>query len=49
MIAALGLSLLNTVVGLTLYRRQQLGARVLQGASVVVQILFGIAVVTIIR
>ena len=48
-LAALGLSLLNTVVGLTFYRRQQLGARVLQGASVVVQILFGIAFVTIIR
>jgi PH (Pleckstrin Homology) domain-containing protein/uncharacterized protein DUF1648 len=48
-LAALGLSLLNTVVGLVFYRRQQLGARLLQGASVVVQILFGVAVVTIIR
>lgn len=48
-LAALGLSLLNTVVGLVFYRRQQLGARLLQGASVVVQILFGIAVITIIR
>jgi hypothetical protein len=48
-LAALGLSLLNTVVGLAFYRRQRLGARLLQGASVVVQILFGIAVITIIR
>jgi hypothetical protein len=48
-LAALGLALLNTVIGLAFYRRQQLGARLLQGASVVVQILFGIAVATIIR
>ena len=37
------------VIGLLFYRRQQLGARLLQGASVVVQILFGIATITIIR
>lgn len=48
-LAAFGLTLLNTVLGLSLYRRQQLGARLLQGASVLVQALFGIAVVTIIR
>jgi hypothetical protein len=48
-LAAFGLSLLNTVLGLLFYRRQQLGARLLQGASVVVQILFGIATFTIIR
>jgi hypothetical protein len=48
-LAAFGLSLLNTVVGLAFYRQQQLGARLLQGASVVVQLLFGVAVVTIIR
>jgi hypothetical protein len=48
-LAACGLSLLNTIVGLAFYRRQQLGARLLQGASVVVQILFGVAVATIIR
>jgi hypothetical protein len=48
-LAAFGLSLLNTVIGLAFYRRQQLGARLLQGASVVVQILFGVAVATIIR
>ena len=48
-LAAFGLSLLNTVVGLLLYRSQQLGARLLQGASVMVQVLFGIATATIIR
>jgi hypothetical protein len=48
-LAAFGLALLNTVIGLAFYRRQQLGARLLQGASIVVQILFGIAVATIIR
>jgi len=48
-LAAFGLSLLNTVLGLAFYKRQQLGARLLQGTSVVVQILFGIAVATIIR
>jgi Bacterial PH domain len=48
-LAACGLSLLNTVVGLAFYRRQQLGARLLQGASILVQILFGVAVATIIR
>lgn len=48
-LAAFGLSLLNVVLGLLFYKRQQLGARLLQGASVVVQILFGIATFTIIR
>jgi hypothetical protein len=48
-LAAFGLTLINTVLGLSLYQRQQLGARLLQGASVLVQTLFGIAVVTIIR
>jgi hypothetical protein len=48
-LAAFGLSLINTVIGLVFYRRQQLGARLLQGASVLVQILFGVAVATIIR
>jgi len=46
--AAFGLSLLNTALGLLLYRNQQLGARLLQGASVIVQILFAVAVVNII-
>lgn len=48
-LAAFGLILLNTGLGLAFYRRQQLGVRLLQGASVVVQVLFGIAVATIIR
>lgn len=48
-LAALALSLLNMVLGLLFYRAQPVGARLLQGASVVVQILFGIAVLTIIR
>jgi len=48
-LAAFGLGLVNTIIGLAFYRRQRLGARLLQGASVVVQILFGIAVATIIR
>jgi hypothetical protein len=48
-LAAFALSLLNVVLGLLFYRRQRLGARLLQGASVVVQILFGVATVTIIR
>lgn len=47
-LAAFGLSLFNIVLGLFLYRRQQIGARVLQGASVLVQVLFSIAVVSII-
>jgi PH (Pleckstrin Homology) domain-containing protein len=48
-LAAFGIGLINTLIGLAFYRRQQLGARLLQGASVVVQILFGVAVATIIR
>src|SRR5262245_18982871 len=48
-LAAFGLSLFNMVLGLLAYHRQQLGARLLQGASVVVQLLFGIAAITIIR
>jgi hypothetical protein len=48
-LAAFGLGLLNTVLGLASYQHQQLGARLLQGASVLVQVLFGIAILTIIR
>ena len=48
-LAAFGLSLFNTVMGLLIYRAQPIGARLLQGASVLVQLLFGIAAVTIIR
>jgi len=48
-LAAFGLTLLNIALGLLVYQRQQLGARLLQGASLIVQILFGIAMLTIIR
>jgi Bacterial PH domain len=48
-LAAFGLTLLNIALGILVYRRQQLGARLLQGASLIVQILFGIAMLTIIR
>lgn len=47
--AAFLLSLVNTALGLILYQSQRLGARLLQGSSVVVQLLFGIAVITILR
>lgn len=47
-LAAFGLTLLNIAVGLLLYRPQRLGARLLQGASVVVQVLFAIAILSII-
>lgn len=46
-LAALGLSLLNTAAGLALYQRLPLGARLLQGASVIVQLLFLVAVASI--
>lgn len=42
-LAALGLSLLNVAAGLALYQRLPLGARLLQGASMIVQLLFLIA------
>jgi len=48
-LAAFLLSLVNTALGLIMYQSQRLGARLLQGASVVVQLLFGIAVITILR
>lgn len=48
-LAAFSLSLFNMLVGLLFYRSQQIGARLLQGASVMVQVLFGIATITIIR
>jgi hypothetical protein len=48
-LAAFGVTLVNIFLGILVYRRQQLGARLLQGASAIVQILFGIATLTIIR
>ena len=47
-LAAFGLSLLNVALGLALYRRERLGARLLQGASVIVQLLFAVALATVI-
>jgi hypothetical protein len=48
-LAGFGLTLVNIALGMLVYQRQQLGARLLQGASLIVQILFGIAMLTIIR
>jgi hypothetical protein len=48
-LAACCVSLLNIAIGLFLYRTQQIGARLLQGASVLVQLLFGVAVGVVIR
>ncbi len=48
-LAAFGLSLLNMAAGLALYRRLPPGARLLQGASVIVQLLFLVAVAQILR
>lgn len=48
-LAALGLMLTNTLLGIALYTRQQLSARLLQGASLIVQLLCLVALATIIR
>jgi hypothetical protein len=48
-LASFAITLLNIVVGLIFYRQQQIGARLLQGASIIAQILFSIAIITIIR
>jgi hypothetical protein len=48
-LAAFGLTLVNLILGMALYARQLLSARLIQGASLVVQILFAIALVTITR
>lgn len=48
-LAAMGLGLGNTILGLILYTRQLLSARLLQGASVVVQIVCLLALLTILR
>lgn len=47
-LAAFGLSLLNIGLGLAIYRRERLGARLLQGASVIVQLLFVVALAAVI-
>lgn len=46
-LAAFGLILLNTALGMAIYRYQQTGARLLQIASVLMPLLFGLAVLTI--
>jgi hypothetical protein len=46
-LAAFVVSLLNTGLGLTIYAREQAGARMLQFGSVLVQVLFAIAVLSI--
>jgi hypothetical protein len=45
--AGLGLLLLNAALGIWLYHREKTGARLLQLSSLLVQLLFGIACVTI--
>lgn len=47
-LASFGLILLNTGLGLAIYRREHIGARVLQITSVLLPILFGVAVFHII-
>jgi hypothetical protein len=47
-LAAFMLSLVNTGLGLSLYMRERTGARLLQAASVLLQLLFGIAALTVI-
>lgn len=46
-LAAFGLALLNLALGLWLYTREQTGARLLQVATVLVQLLFAVACLTI--
>jgi hypothetical protein len=48
-LAAAVLTLVNTGLGLSLYSRLPLGARLLQIASLLVQLLFAVAVLTIVR
>jgi hypothetical protein len=46
-LASFGLILLNTGLGLAMYRQQKVGARLLQVASVLMPVLFGIAMLMI--
>jgi Bacterial PH domain len=48
-LAAFVLSLLNIGLGLMLYRREPAGARLLQLGSLLVQLLFGVAILSIVR
>ena len=47
-LAALAVTLVNIILGVALYLREQLSAQLLQGASVIAQILFLVALITII-
>lgn len=46
-LAAFGLALLNTALGLAVYRREPLSARLLQIGAIGVQVVFGVAVLAI--
>jgi hypothetical protein len=48
-LAAVAVLLINTGFGLSLYRRTPVGARLLQVASALAQILFAVAILTIVR
>jgi hypothetical protein len=47
-LAAFVLSLLNAGLGVSFYRRDRTGAQLLQLGSIVIQILFGVAILSII-
>jgi hypothetical protein len=46
-LAAFGLSLLNTGLGISFYRRNKTSARLLQLGSVFVQVMFGVALLAV--
>jgi hypothetical protein len=47
-LAAIAILLINTGFGLSLYRRSAAGARLLQLASALAQLLFAVAILTIV-
>ena len=48
-LAAFGLSLVNLLIGLVIFRREPDGARLVQGASLLIQLLFAVAVLSVMR
>jgi hypothetical protein len=46
-LAAFGLSLLNTGLGISFYRRNKTSARLLQLGSVFIQLMFGVALLAV--
>ena len=48
-LAALALTLLNTAIGVAIYHTQRPGARLLQVASVILQLLFGVALLAVLH